>query len=272
MILFPNSKINIGLDILRRRDDGFHDIETLMYPVSGLCDILELVPSAAATEFSASGLAVDCPPEKNLCLRAYELMKQRYNIGAVRIHLHKMVPFGAGLGGGSSDAAFVIKGLNSLFELGLDAPEMEAVAAELGSDTAFFIRNVPQMSRGRGEVLAESQVSLAGMKLVIVKPPFGVSTAEAYGGVVPSVPAEPLEERLLSAPQDWRGKIVNDFERHIFAAYPRLADIKRELYAQGAVYAAMSGSGSALYGIFGAEAEVDSAPFGDAFVYQQVMS
>lgn len=273
MILFPNCKINLGLDILRRREDGYHEIDTLMYPVVGLCDILEIVPRAeAGAECVFSGLAVDCPPEKNLCLKAYALVAERYGIGGVCMHLHKVIPFGAGLGGGSSDAAFAIKGLNRVFGLGLADDDMEALAAELGSDTAFFIRNVPQFSRGRGEVLSPAAVSLAGKKIVIVKPPFGVSTAEAYAGVRPCMPERPLAERTAANIDAWRTEVGNDFEPHIFAAHPDLAQIKSQLYDLGALYASMSGSGSAVFGIFDPKTVVPEDVFGDAFVYQGIMS
>lgn len=250
MVLFPYCKINIGLDILARRTDGFHEIETAMFPVRGLCDILEIVKADRGVGFSSSGLAINCPPEKNICVKAYELMADRYAIGGARIHLHKVIPFGAGLGGGSADAAFVIKGLNELYGLGLDTAEMERLAAETGSDTAFFISGTPQIARGRGEKLSPAHIDLSGKTLVIVKPPIAVSTAEAYAGVVPHIPPIGLAERLTADISQWRGLITNDFERHIFAARPELPAIKDKLYASGAVYAAMSGSGSAIYGLF----------------------
>ena len=268
MIIAANCKINIGLDITARRPDGFHEIATLMYPVRGLADTLEIVPVAGDKAiFETSGLAIDCDPAQNLCLRAYRLMRDEFGVGAVRIHLHKKVPFGAGLGGGSSDAAAVIRGVAELFDLGLEESRMECLAARLGSDVPFFVRNVPALATGRGEILTPYAVDLSGYRLVIVKPPFGVGTAEAYRGVVPHTPARPLIERLQSPLATWRTEIVNAFEPTVFAAHPRLETIKQTLYDQGAVYAAMSGSGSAVYGIF-AQGPNGSLDMGDLFVYQ----
>ena len=275
MLFFANCKINIGLDILARRPDGYHDIETLMLPVLGLCDAVEALP-AERDAFSCAGLAVDCPPERNLCLKALHLVRERHAVGPVSLHLLKAVPFGAGLGGGSSDAAFTIRLLDALFSLELSDEEMESLAARLGSDTAFFIRNRPALASGRGEILTpwteDGSVPepLRGKYLAIVKPPFGVGTAEAYRGVRPSVPETPLRERLAAPLHRWRETVVNAFEPSVFALYPQLAQIKRGLYDAGAVYASLSGSGSALYGIF--ENEVPRAAFPDeCFVYQELI-
>ncbi|MBQ4279358.1 MAG: 4-(cytidine 5'-diphospho)-2-C-methyl-D-erythritol kinase [Rikenellaceae bacterium] len=268
MLLSANCKINIGLDITARRADGFHEISTLMYPVRGLADTVELTPvQGPDAVFTATGLPVDCEPERNLCLRAYRLMQREYGIGAVRIHLHKVVPFGAGLGGGSSDAAAVILGLSELFGLGLDAGRMEGLAARLGSDIPFFVRNVPAIATGRGEVLTPYSLDLRGYWLVIVKPPFGVGTAEAYRGVTPHLPARSLADRLAGGVARWRGEVANDFEPTVFAAHPQLAALKEELYNIGAVYASLSGSGSALFGLFDREPGMLDG-WGDLFVYQ----
>lgn len=251
MIFFTNCKINIGLDILERRADGYHTIETLMYPIQGLCDALEIIPAPEpGIIFSSSGLAVDCPDDKNLCVRAYRLMQQRYAIGGVRMHLHKVIPSGAGLGGGSANAAYTIKGLCALFELTISPEEQEALAAQLGSDTAFFIRNQPAIASGRGEILTPADISLRGYRLVILKPDFGVSTAEAYAGVIPHKPSETLVKRLRSPVETWHERIENDFEPGIFTRHPRIAELKALMYNRGAVYASMSGSGSAVFGLF----------------------
>lgn len=273
MIIFANCKINIGLDVLRRGNDGYHDISTLMYPVSGLADSIEILRSPHDdVYFTASGIAVDCPAEQNLCLRAYNLIKSIYNIGGVRIHLHKCVPFGAGLGGGSSDATAVIVGLNALFSLSLSFVQMQELAARLGSDTAFFVRNVPQMATGRGEVLCEYPLpQLSGKFLLIVKPDIAVSTADAYARIVPSLPLISLEQRLAQDISSWRETVGNAFEEHIFELHPSLAQIKRELYGMGAIYASMSGSGAAIFGFFDKRPNVGSL-FSDCFVYQQVIS
>ena len=251
MKLRANCKINLGLDILRRRADGFHDLETVMVPVYGLSD--ELTVERIAGEgvlFESSGLLLDCPPEKNLCLRAFELMKGRYGVGGVHLRLDKRVPFGAGLGGGSSDATMTLLALNDLFALHLPESELIALAAELGSDTAFFVRNTPQLCTGRGEQMTPLALDLKGLWLVLVKPDEGVSTREAYSGVTPSVPESPWRERLQRPLAEWQSCIKNDFEPHIFAAHPRLAAIKTELLQAGARYAAMSGSGSTIFGLF----------------------
>ncbi len=249
MILKANCKINLGLDILRRREDGFHDLETGMMPVEGLYDIVE-VTRAATTEFISEGLVVDCPAEQNLCLKALWLMQQRHGVGEARIRLDKRVPFGAGLGGGSSDATAVLLAVNEIYDLNLPERELIECAALLGSDTAFFVRNTPQLCTGRGEVMTPFDIDLRGYTLVVVKPDEGVSTREAYSGVRPRVPAVPLTERLAHPIAEWQGLVTNDFEEHIFAAHPAIARCKDELLASGALYASMSGSGSALFGLF----------------------
>ena len=212
MILKANCKINLGLDILRRRADGFHDLETVMFPVAGLYDEVEVVRTAApGAEFRAEGLAVDCAPGENICLKAFRLMQRHYGVDGVAIRLGKRVPFGAGLGGGSSDGTAVLLAVNELFALGLSEAELIARAAELGSDTAFFVRNTPQLCKGRGEVMEPFALNLKGMTLVIVKPGEGVSTREAYAGVRPRIPEVPLAERLGRPVAEWQGLVTNDF-------------------------------------------------------------
>ncbi len=243
-------KINLGLDILRRRDDGFHDIETVMCTVKGLADTLTIEP-ADTTQFQADGITIDCAAEDNLCVRAAKLMQQRYGAGNVAITLDKKVPFGAGLGGGSSDAAAVIVATNQLFDLGLTDQQMCALAAELGSDTSFFILGTPQLCTSRGEVMMPFDLdAISGMWIAIIKPSFGVSTPQAYAGVRPQVPTTPLAKRLSQDISTWREVITNDFERTVFAQHPSLAEIKQKLYDAGAIYASMSGSGSAMFGLF----------------------
>lgn len=271
MISLPNCKINIGLDVLLKRSDGYHELESVMLPVQKLCDVLEIVRGGDGFEFSSGGLDIDCPPEKNICHDAYRLMKDRFGIGSVKMHLHKIVPFGAGLGGGSADGAFAIKGIDNVFGLGLSDGEMEELSAKLGSDTAFFIRDIPQIARGRGEILCPVELSLAGKTLVIVKPPFGVSTAEAYSGIEPRMPLVPLGERIAFDISQWREHIANAFEPHIFLKYPQLSRIKEMLYSLGAEYASMSGSGSAMYGIFDQEPAGLPEAFPGMFVHQEVM-
>ena len=261
MILRANCKINLGLDILRRRADGFHDLETVMFPVAGLYDEVEVVRTGASgsvygatgtpgAAFRAEGLAVDCAPEENICLKAFRLMQRYYGVDGVSIRLDKRVPFGAGLGGGSADGTAVLIAVNELFALGLSESELIARAAELGSDTAFFVRNTPQLCKGRGEVMEPFALDLSGMTLVIIKPDEGVSTREAYAGVQPRIPETPLAERLGRPVAEWQGLVTNDFEEHILAAHPAVRAAKERLLAEGAVYASMSGSGSAVFGLF----------------------
>ncbi len=250
-------KINIGLDVLRRRADGYHDLETVMYPVRGLCDELEIDRiEGEEARFAVRGIAIDCPDEDNLCLKAWRLMHECYGIGGVRITLHKRIPFGAGLGGGSSDATAVVCAVDRLFGLQLCEEELIRHAAALGSDTAFFVRSAPQLCTGRGEVMEPCAIDLGGYTLVLVKPDEGVSTREAYAGVRPAVPAVRLPERVAQPVERWQGSVKNDFEPSVFAAHPVIGEIKRRLLAAGAVYASMSGSGSAVYGLFRTETDV----------------
>lgn len=250
MIIKANCKINLGLDVVRKRDDGYHELETVMLPVSGLYDIVELEPIASGVEFRGEGIEVDCPMDKNLCVRAARLMQERYNIGGVRIVLDKRVPFGAGLGGGSSDATAVILAINEIYNLALDKSELSALAAELGSDTPFFVYNSPMLCTGRGEIMTPVEVDLSGLWLMVAKPQEGVSTAEAYRGVKPAQPATPLTELLKHPIEEWQGSVKNDFEPHILAAHTDILAIKNRMLDAGAVYASMSGSGSAVFGLF----------------------
>ena len=255
MELKANCKINIGLDVLRRRTDGFHELSTVMAPVRELYDVVT-VERSEQMDFIQQGIVVDCPMEKNLCVKAARLMQQRYGVGNVTITLDKRVPFGAGLGGGSSDATAVIVAMNDIFNLNLLEEELIDAAAALGSDTAFFVRNTPQICTGRGEVMTPISLPLDGLWLVVVKPEEGVSTAEAYGGVKPAVPAISLEESLQLPVEQWQGRVKNDFEPHIFEAHPAIASLKQMLLSAGAVYASMSGSGSALFGLFRKRPEI----------------
>ena len=269
MILRANCKINLGLDILCRRADGYHDLETVMFPVRGLYDDVEVVRTdAPGVTFRAEGLAVDCADEDNICLKAFRLMHDRYGVDGVRIRLVKRVPFGAGLGGGSSDATAVVLALDELFALGLSEGELIARAAELGSDTAFFVRNTPQLCTGRGEVMEPFPLDLSGMTLVVVKPAESVSTREAYAGVRPRVPEIPLSERLQRPVAAWQGVVTNDFEESVFAAHPAIRAVKEQLLAAGALYASMSGSGSALFGLFAGHGKGEELRALSPFVFE----
>ena len=250
MITFPFAKINLGLNIVSRRPDGYHDIDTVFYPIA-LTDVLEIVPRTTGdTTLSCLGNAVDCPVERNLVMRAYRLMQHHHDISAVDIVLYKHIPDGAGLGGGSSDAAHTLIMLNDLFDLKLDAATLASYAATLGADCPFFIYGKPLRATGIGDVFSSVSVSLASRSLLLVKPPVSVSTAEAYSRVTPQVPEQTPDQILLSPIDKWQGSLVNDFEESVFAIHPLLADIKQRLIDAGALYAAMSGSGSSLFGIF----------------------
>lgn len=253
MIRLANCKINLGLDVLRRREDGFHDLETVMLPVAEMYDVVEVEMVDGEVEFEQSGLVVDCPIEDNLCVKALRLMQRLYGVGSARIRLDKRVPFGAGLGGGSSDATAVILALNELCGLNLGEERLVEIAAMIGSDTAFFVRNTPQFCTGRGEVMQPVELPLQGMWLAVAKPQQGVSTKEAYSGVRPAVPAVRLSEALARPIEEWRRVVKNDFEAHIFVSHPEIAELKNAMYEAGAIYASMSGSGSAVFGIFADE-------------------
>lgn len=251
MTIHAYCKINIGLHVVRKREDGYHELQTAMYPVRGLYDVVSVERCEGHdVVFRGYGIVVDCPAEKNLCVRAARLMQQRYKVGGVSIELDKRVPFGAGLGGGSSDATAVIVAINEIFSLGLKPDVLSGLASELGSDTPFFVYDEPQYCTSRGEVMEPINIDLRGYWLVVVKPDEGVSTAEAYSGVRPCVPQRDLRELLAQPVERWQGSVTNDFERHILVAHPLIAKLKRELLASGATYASMSGSGSAVFGIF----------------------
>lgn len=262
MILRASCKINLGLDVLRRRADGYHDLETVMFPVRELYDEVEVVVRRGrGVRFEAAGIAVDCAPEQNLCLRAFRLMHERYGVDGAAIRLSKRVPFGAGLGGGSSDATAVILALNELFRLELSETALVGCAAALGSDTAFFVRNRPQLCTGRGEVMTPFEPDLCGLTLLVVKPAESVSTREAYAGVTPRMPERSLVDRLRQPVAGWQGSVGNDFEPSVFAAHPAIRALKERLMAAGALYASMSGSGSAVFGLFdGPLPEIGFAP------------
>lgn len=250
MILFPNAKINLGLDILRKRPDGYHDIETVMIPV-GWRDILEIVPAKGdVTTLTVTGRDVNCPPEKNLVMKAYRALSERVALPPVDIYLRKIIPDGAGMGGGSADASFTLRGLNEMFALGLSDEALADVAATLGADCPFFIYNRPMLCTGTGTEMTPINVSLRGLTLVIVKPPVSVPTATAYSHTVPQYPPTPLREAISRPLEEWKGLVKNDFEPSVFPAYPTIEELKEKLIESGAVYASMSGSGSAVYGLF----------------------
>lgn len=248
MIVFPNAKINLGLRILRKRNDGYHDIQTYMVPVN-FCDALEIVPSLDGFKFSTSGIPIDSKPDNNLCVQAYELMKQTYGVEPVKIHLHKVIPPGSGLGGGSSDAAFALTLLRKLFTLKFCDSELEGLAALLGSDCPFYILNKPQLIQHTGTP-SHKFLRIKKYEVVIVIPPVHISTRWAYSVITPSGIEIPDAATIMADEDRWRELLINDFEEPVFQHYPQLKDIKDKLYKSGAFYASMSGSGSAVYGLF----------------------
>jgi len=257
MILFPNAKINLGLYITKKRPDGFHNLETCFVHVPW-SDILEITESDSFT-FTSSGLAIEGPATKNLCFRAYEALKADYKIPPVHIHLHKVIPMGAGLGGGSSDASFTLKGLRDLFKLPLTDADLLTYAAQLGSDCAFFLNPQAQIGTGRGEILEPVDLDVSGKYLVLIYPNFGISTQEAFAGIKPKKAPINLKQVISQPPQTWKEALSNDFEGSLFPKYPQLAQIKTGLYDLGAIYAAMSGSGSTLFGLFDQEIEIPAS-------------
>lgn len=270
MISFPNAKINLGLNILRKRTDGYHDISSLLYPI-GLSDILEVIESGKFS-FSSSGLPIPGNEENNLVIKAYKLLKKDFTLPEVSIHLHKTIPTGAGLGGGSSDGTFMLKMLNTLFELYLDDTILEDYALQLGSDCPFFIRNEPMLVSGRGETLEVFPLDLKGYFLYLVKPEQAISTKEAYQLVSPAIPEKDIPSILHDHPVDsWRGILENDFEKAFFKKLPAYDHIKDKLYEAGAVYASMSGSGSAFFGIFREKPVLQGAFPGPWFIRQEIL-
>jgi len=249
MISFPNAKINLGLHITGKRKDGYHDIESCMIPIP-LMDGLEMIIGTKKTSFESTGLEIPGKLTDNLILKGYALLKKDFpNLPELSIHLHKNIPMGAGLGGGSADAAFALNLMNNLFDLILDDFFLEEYAAQLGSDCAFFIENTPKIARGRGEILEPVELDLTGTHLVLINPGIHIGTKEAYAGVTPTAPKVKLEE-VLADRSRWKDELVNDFEKSILPNHPEISAIKARLYENGAYYAAMSGSGSSVFGLF----------------------
>ena len=255
MIVYPNAKINIGLNVVEKRPDGYHNLETVFYPIK-LQDALEVkeLDSTAVPEsgyvLKVTGTVLDGTPEDNLVVRAFLLMKKDFDLPPVGLGLYKHIPTGAGLGGGSSDAAFTIKALNERFRLGLTDEQMEEYAVRLGADCAFFIKNKPVFATGIGNVFHPINLNLQGRHIVLVKPDLFVSTKDAYAKVQVHHPEHTLPELLAQPIETWKDSVVNDFEVSVFSKYPEIAAIKDKLYDLGAIYASMSGSGSSVFGIF----------------------
>jgi 4-diphosphocytidyl-2-C-methyl-D-erythritol kinase len=253
MLRFPNAKINLGLHITRRRDDGYHDLETIFYPFRTMRDVLEFVPAEDPEgAFHVTGLAVGGAGDTNLVYRAYKLLFDRYpgRVPVQDIYLHKAIPMGAGLGGGSADAAFALQMLNELCSLNLVGEDLEKMALELGSDCPFFIRNTPQYATGRGETMEPISIDLSAYRIEVECPEVHVSTRAAFSRIIPKDSRFDLRTLPAVPIADWRHLLHNDFEESVFIQFPEIAAIKEKMYAKGAVYASMSGSGSAVFGIF----------------------
>ena len=268
MILFPNAKINLGLRILKKRADGFHDIETLFLPI-GLSDILEIAEfPEGQTEITITGIELEGSGEDNLVVKAWRIMNREHGVPPVKIHLHKIIPVGAGLGGGSADAAFMLKGLNKMFNSGCSPGTLEDYAAEIGSDCAFFIKNQPAIGTGRGEILETMEFDPGAYEILLVNPAIHIGSGEAYAGVVPGIPGNRLKDLLSKSLVSWQQNIKNDFENSVFTKYPEIRDLKTKMLDLGAVYASMSGSGSSVYGLFPVGKLDDIEPdFGSWFYY-----
>lgn len=275
MITFPNAKINLGLNIVEKRPNGYHNLETIFYPVP-VEDALEvniLNESNEKFRLHQAGLEIEGEAENNLVVKAYKLLDAEFNLPPVDIHLFKHIPSGAGLGGGSSDAAYMLKLLNEKFNLELTNETLEEYAARLGADCAFFIRNTPTYAEGIGNIFSPISLSLKGYQIVLVKPDIFVSTREAFAQIKPHRQTVPLKEVIKYPMEEWRELMVNDFEESVFPQFPGIKKIKEKLYRQGAIYAAMTGSGSSVFGLFKPEdTKTAEEDFGKkAFVYRGVL-
>ena len=272
MIVFPKAKINIGLRITRKRPDGYHDIETLFYPV-GLCDALEFVISAEPLDndsFTVTGIGTGSDPEDNLVVKTLEKLREKYSFPFLKIHLHKIIPAGAGLGGGSSDAAFLLKAILRHFDLLNDEDILKAAALELGSDCPFFIECIPAYATGRGEILEPIRQILSGYYILLLNPGVGISTREAFQNCHPVTPTTSLLQLIEHPATEWKELIINDFEDFAFKKYPVIGEIKESLYSCGALFSSMSGSGSTVYGLFQEKPKI-SAELKDFLIWEGVM-
>ena len=270
MITFPNAKINLGLNITEKRADGYHNLETVFYPVP-LEDALEITLSKSEEvpfTLHPSGMSVAGELNDNLVVKAYLLLANFFDLPPIDIHLYKAIPSGAGLGGGSADAAFMLTLLNKKFNLNLSMEKLEEYATKLGADCAFFIQNRPTFAKGIGNLFSPIQLSLKGYKIVIVKPDIFVSTREAFSLIIPRKPKIALTEVISRPPTEWKELMTNDFEQSVFALYPAIENIKKELYNKGALYSSMSGSGASVYGLFTPNTPLPEMNFGNSFCFQ----
>ena len=275
MITFPNIKINLGLSITEKRPDGYHNLETVFYPVA-LEDALEIRTNPEAQQkftLHQHGMEIAGNPENNLVVKAYLLLDKEFHLPPVEIHLYKHIPSGAGLGGGSSDAAFMLKLLNEHYNLQLSDKQLEDYAATLGADCAFFIKNTPTYAEGIGNIFSPIELSLKGYRIMIVKPDVFVSTREAFATIRPHRPEYPVREVFRRPVAEWKDTLIKDFEASVFPQYPVIGEIKEELYHQGAIYASMSGSGSSVFGLFAADTTLPEIDWGtNAFCFKGTLS
>ena len=247
MILYPNAKINLGLNILSKRDDGFHNLISVFYPLHNYFDILEIIPSTKFI-FTTSGLNI--PGKYNLCEKAYALMNSKYDINPIHIHLHKNIPIGSGLGGGSSDASFVLKGINQLFNLNIDNFTLQKISLEIGADCPFFIQNKVKLVSGIGDVMNDIDIDISEYEIRVINTGIHISTKEAFSEIVCNNTNNSLQNLAFLPIEKWKYSITNDFEKNIFNKYPKIKESKQKLYDSGAIYSSMTGTGSAVYGVF----------------------
>jgi 4-diphosphocytidyl-2-C-methyl-D-erythritol kinase len=247
MILYPNAKINLGLNILSKRDDGFHNLISVFYPLHNYFDILEIVP---ATKFLFTTSGLNIPGKTNLCEKAYALMNSKYNINPIHIHLHKNIPIGSGLGGGSSDASYVLKGINQLFNLNIDNCTLQKISLEIGADCPFFIQNKVKLVSGIGDVMNDIDLDISEYEIRVINTGIHISTKEAFSEIVCDNTNNSLQNLAFLPIEKWKYSITNDFEKNIFNKYPKIKESKQKLYDSGAIYSSMTGTGSAVYGVF----------------------
>lgn len=275
MITFPNAKINLGLNIVEKRPDGYHNLETIFYPIP-LQDALEITPWEGGErkyKLAQSGIQIAGDDEHNLVVKAYKLLDSLYNLPPIEINLLKHIPSGAGLGGGSADAAFMLCMLNQHFQLNIPNDQLEVYAAQLGADCAFFVENKPTFAEGIGNIFSPIELSLKGYKLLLVKPDIFVSTRDAFAQIKPKRPSISLKEVAKMPVEAWKTYMVNDFEESVFPQFPAIADIKALLYDMGAIYASMSGSGSSVFALFKGDATLPKVDFGEgAFVFEAMIN
>ena len=268
MLYFSNAKINLGLNIISKRPDGFHNIESVFYPIYPK-DVIEFIPSDRL-QLSQSGIIIEGEKEDNLIIKAYHILVQKYSLPPLHFHILKNIPFGAGLGAGSANAAYTLLALNDYFHLNLSEKELQLTAAQLGSDCTFFIKNKAVFVSGKGEIAEEIKLDLSAFEIVIVHPNFGIATPEAYANISPQKPTTTIKEIIQKPIYEWRNLLVNDFEKALLKKHPILSDIKKELYQQGAIYASMSGSGSAIFGIF--KKTPQQLPFHEFWIWKGKLS